>query len=150
MATDNKPAAANAAPTDEQLTAARTAGAADAQAAAAKQSAEAGALAQKAERDRVAGILGHAEAAGRRSLAEHLAFKTDSTVEAAAALMAASAKEAAAAPVDRLAAAMAREGNPKIGADGDPAEKPKVTAPNAANVFAFRRECVAKVRAAGK
>ena len=53
MATDNKPAAANAAPIDEQLASARAAGAADAQATAAKQSAEAGAMAQKAERDRV-------------------------------------------------------------------------------------------------
>ena len=41
------------------------------------------------ERARVAAILSHAQAAGRRTLAEHLAFSTDSTVEEAATLMAA-------------------------------------------------------------
>jgi ClpP class serine protease len=110
------PAATASAPTDEQLAAARTAGAQEAQAAAAKQVADANAAGAKAERERIAGILAHAEAEGRRKMAEHLAFKTDSTIEAAAALMAVAPKEAASA-ANPLAAKMDALGNPKVAAD---------------------------------
>lgn len=40
-----------------------------------------------AERERISAIMNLAEAAGRRTLAEHLAFSTDSTVEEATTLM---------------------------------------------------------------
>jgi signal peptide peptidase SppA len=138
-----KPAATAA--TAEQLAAERAAGLAEGQAATTKAAADAAAASQQAERDRVAGILGHAEAAGREGLAKHLAFKTNSTVDDAAALLAASAKETAAV-ANPLAAAMNQVPNPKVGAD---VEATKETAPstiNTANVYAFRKECVAKVR----
>lgn len=48
--------------------------------------------ARKAEQTRIAGIIGHAEASGRESLAQHLAFSTTMTVEAAAAALAAAPK----------------------------------------------------------
>jgi hypothetical protein len=50
------------------------------------------ALVAAAERERIATILSHPEAAGRRSLAEHLAFNTDTDVEAAVTLMALAGK----------------------------------------------------------
>lgn len=65
--------------------------------------AEARAEGAAAERTRIGAILGSAEAADRRSLAEHFAFKTDMSVEAVEAALAASPKAAAAAPA--LAAA---------------------------------------------
>jgi signal peptide peptidase SppA len=52
----------------------------------------------KAERTRISGILQHAEAAGRTALAQHLAFETDTSVEAAGGLLKVAAKEAAAEP----------------------------------------------------
>lgn len=51
-----------------------------------------------AERARVAGILNANEAQGREQLARHLAFSTDMTPEAAAAVLAASPRQAEAAP----------------------------------------------------
>lgn len=79
-----------------------------------------------AERTRVKAILTHAEAAGRGELANHLAFDTQMTAEAATALLAKAAKEqapAAAAPAptaaaNPLAAAMAAAGTPGIQAEG--------------------------------
>jgi hypothetical protein len=59
--------------------------------------------ARKAEQGRIAGIIGHAEASGREALAQHLAFTTTMTVEAAAAILAAAPK--AGAPVPAPAAA---------------------------------------------
>lgn len=56
---------------------------------------QAAAEARTAERARVSGIMNHAEAAGRGSLANHLAMNTDLSVEAAAAILAAAPKEAA-------------------------------------------------------
>ena len=44
------------------------------------------------ERTRISGILTHAEAAGRTSLAQHLAFNSDMSVEAAGSILAAGAK----------------------------------------------------------
>lgn len=97
-----------------------------------------------AERARVAGILTHAEAAGRTKLAEHLAFKTDSTVEAAAAMLAAAPKEVAV--KNALAEAMSGVPNPQVGADGAESGEKKVVAPNPANIYAFRQKCVADSR----
>lgn len=77
-----------------------------------------------AERARIKGILASAEADGRTDLANHLAFETDSTVEASVALLSKSAKAAAPAPakVDPLAAAMAGVKNPAVGADTEAGE----------------------------
>jgi hypothetical protein len=50
------------------------------------------ALVASAERARITTILSHPEAAGRRALAEHLAFNTDTDVEAAVTLMALAGK----------------------------------------------------------
>jgi hypothetical protein len=129
----NQPAAATnqpAAITQQDLDAAKAAGIAEGKAAAkteaeanAKKDAEASAA--KAAQDRIAGILTHAEAAGRRTLAEHIAFKTTQSVEEAAAMLVAAPKEAAAvasnplaAPSSLLAAAMAKIPNPNVGAGG--------------------------------
>lgn len=54
--------------------------------------AEGRALGAEAERVRIAAILGHAEAAGRESLAQHYAFKTAVTPEEASAALAAAPK----------------------------------------------------------
>lgn len=83
---------------------------ADAQAKAAKEAAE-------AAQARISGILSHAEAVGRRAQAEHLAFKTATTVEDAVAILATAQKETAA-PENLLAKAMAKIDNPTVGADG--------------------------------
>lgn len=110
-----------------------------------------------AERTRISAILTHAEAEGRSKLAQHLAFKTTQSVEDAAAMLAAAPKEVAAKdPTNRFAAAMDAQGNPNLVPDGaasnndaaGDAGKPSV--PVAANIYKFRRECVAKARAAGK
>jgi signal peptide peptidase SppA len=54
--------------------------------------------ARKAERERIKGITGHENAKGREDLAAYLAHDTDNTVEAAAAILAASPKAAAEEP----------------------------------------------------
>ncbi|GAB5451828.1 MAG: S49 family peptidase [Halioglobus sp.] len=69
------------------------------------------------ERERIQGILGHEEAQGRSDLANHLAFKTDMTVEAAAAALAASGVEDDSPPGSELDQAMQNAGSPGIGAD---------------------------------
>lgn len=126
MANESKaPATTTAAPSTEQLAAERAAGVTEGQAGVAAQVSKAEATGAAGERARVAGILTHAEAAGRGKLAEHLAFKTSTNIEDAAALLAAAPKEAVAAPANPLAAAMAAVPNPKVGADaagGDEAE----------------------------
>ncbi|MGF6692662.1 S49 family peptidase [Metapseudomonas resinovorans] len=72
----------------------------------------------KAERERVRGILGHAEAKGRSGLAEHLAYETDLSVEAAGAMLAKAPADGgsldASTSLDRV---MANESQPKVGAD---------------------------------
>ncbi len=84
------------------------------------------AAARNEERARVQGIVGHAEAAGREELAQHLAFGTDLGVDAAAAILKASPKKAAApAPANTNAnaqpkaspflAAMQRSDHPNVG-----------------------------------
>lgn len=48
--------------------------------------------ARQVERDRIKAIVGHAEAEGRSSLANHLAFSTDLTPDAAGSILATSPK----------------------------------------------------------
>lgn len=141
MANDPKAPAPTAA-TEEQLNTARADGRAEGVAQATAELtpkiAEASAAATTAERDRIAGILTHAEASGRRALAEHLAFKTGATIADAAALLAAAPKETAAA--NPLAAAMANVPNPQVGAAADAA--PTASAPrvsSSADIFEMRR-----------
>jgi capsid assembly protease len=113
--------------TEDQLNAARAEGRAAAAADNAKAIADAQALAAKeagtAAQARISGILTHAEAGGRRALAEHLAFKTAISVDDAAAMLAAAPKEAAAAPANLLAAAMNGIPNPKVGAEAGEGEE---------------------------
>lgn len=147
MSDANKGAAPgnNAAITPEQLADARAAGVAEGKTTGA---AEATKAAREAERARISAITTHAEAAGRTKLAEHLAHKTEMSVDDAVAMLAAAPKEAAAAaPSNLLAAAMGKIPNPKVGADAGEGEAAKITPPNPATVYAFRRECVAKARA---
>jgi signal peptide peptidase SppA len=70
---------------------------------------------------RIEGILNHAEAAERGDLAKHLAFKTQMSVEEAAALLAVSPKAAAKveqpAGTNAFAAAMSKD-NPQVGSGG--------------------------------
>lgn len=81
------------------------------------------------ERDRVSGILGNEEAEGRKSLAEHFAFKTDMSVEDAVSAMA-SAPLADDAPVgSSLDDAMASTDAPNIGAaasDNQPSDADRI------------------------
>lgn len=86
-----------------------------------KQLAAAQAQAAAYAQARISTILTHAEADGRRTLAEHLAFKTQTNVEDAIALLAAAPKESAG-PTNLLAAAMAKVDNPKVGAEGEHAD----------------------------
>jgi signal peptide peptidase SppA len=76
-----------------------------------------------AERARVSAILGSEEAVGREDMAKHLAFETDTTVEAAVALLGKAPKAAAAtaapAKANALDAAMRDVGNANVGADAD-------------------------------
>ena len=74
-----------------------------------------------AERARVQGILASEQADGRTDLAQHMAFETDTTVEAAVAMLSKSPK--AAAPKGNFQSfsnAMTQEGNPNVGADAEP------------------------------
>lgn len=66
------------------------------------------------ERKRIAGIMNSKEAEGRKDLAEHFAYETDMSVEAAVAALA----KAPAAVADPLGAAMNNEPNDVIGDDG--------------------------------
>lgn len=73
-----------------------------------------------AERARIKGIQGHANAAGKTLLANHLAMDTDLSVEAAGAILAAAAPEAtetAVATASPFAAAMDTSDHPALGAD---------------------------------
>lgn len=75
-----------------------------------------------AERARVQAILASEEAAGREELAQHLAFESNTPADAARALLAKAPKAAAKAATqfDQFNAAMTREGNANVGADGEP------------------------------
>lgn len=71
-----------------------------------------------AERTRINAILGSDEAKGRGALANHLAFETEMSADAAKAMLGKAAKETAEAPsTDALGAAMGRLKNPSVGAD---------------------------------
>lgn len=80
--------------------------------------AEGEASGRTAERARVKAILGAEEARGRDDLAQHLAFDTDTTAEAALALLgkAPKAEEAKGQGFAKFDAAMKTEGNPAVGA----------------------------------
>lgn len=94
----------------------------DAEAATAQAAATAAATARTTERTRIAAIQSHAEAADRQTLARHLALNTDMDVDAAAGILAASPKEAKAAPAVPAAGhspfknAMAGSEHPNVGA----------------------------------
>jgi ClpP class serine protease len=128
--------------TQEQLDAAKAAGVAEGKASATADAK----TAKDAERARIAAITGHAEATGREKLAAHFAHNTEMSVEDAGKALAAAPKEAATQPTNLLAAAMGKIENPKVGADAGEGEAKKVTPPVAAEIYAFRRECVAKAR----
>ncbi len=70
-----------------------------------------------AERERIAAILNHDEAKGREAQAKALALDTELTPEAAAKVLAASPKEAAAG--DQFSRHMAKLGNPEVGPDDE-------------------------------
>jgi ClpP class serine protease len=79
----------------------------------------------QAERERIGAIMGHENAKGRQALANHLAFETDSTVEAAAGVLAAAAMEESPAVMGdgtALDTLMGATTQPDIGADkgGEP------------------------------
>lgn len=136
---------------DAKLAAAKAegeaAGKASAEADAAKKLAEAQTAAGAAAQARISAILTHAEAAGRATLAQHLAFKTTQSVDEAVAMLTAAPKQTAAS--NQFAAAMDAEGNPRLAPDAAGKDAGTVVAaPDAANVYAFRRECVAKARKA--
>lgn len=94
------------------------------QQAATQQAAAAAQEARTAERTRVSGIIGCEEAKGRESLANHLAMKTEMSVDEAKAILAATpvaaaatpAAEAAPAATNQFAAAMDATKNPNVGA----------------------------------
>lgn len=73
---------------------------------------------REAERTRIAGITGHEAAKGKSALANHLALKTDLSVEDAAKILAAAAPEKAEGDTNAFAAAMDASAHPAVGADG--------------------------------
>jgi ClpP class serine protease len=97
-----------------------------------------------AERTRISSILGCEEAKGRTTLAQHLAFSTDMTVEAAKGMLNVAAKETAATTANAanpLDAAMSRHPNPTVGADtntGDQTDDQKAAAMASSIVTAYR------------
>lgn len=76
---------------------------------------------EKNERARISGIMKCEESEGRRELAEHLAFNTDMSVEAAKAILGAAPKKEAApaASASPFDAAMTATGNPDVGASAE-------------------------------
>lgn len=101
------------------------------QQAATQQAAAAAQEARTAERTRVSGIIGCEEAKGRESLANHLAMKTEMSVDEAKAILAASPVTAAATPAadsapaatNQFAAAMDATKNPNVGAGAAAADE---------------------------
>jgi hypothetical protein len=85
------------------------------------------------ERKRIAGILSSKEADGRKDLAEHLAYNTDLSVEAATAML----SKAPVAKADILSDAMAGEPNSVIGDEGEPPREPSKAENLAANFAAM-------------
>ena len=92
----------------------------------------------KAERERVGAILSCEEAKDRGKQALHLALQTDTSVEDAKKLLAASAKESGS---QMFAQLMATQANPKVGLDGGgdlAGDKPTIS--TAAEIFARRKQ----------
>lgn len=92
----------------------------------------------KGEKARIAAILGHAEAKGRRKLAEHIALGTNMSVKAAAAMLRAAPKSApsTSAKGNGFDARLRAQGNPKIGVAASGAAKKNPDAEAAAQVVA--------------
>lgn len=124
-----------AAPTAAQLAAAQAQGVEEGAAVGTKAGVD-------AERARIAGIIGHPEASGRRQLAEHIAFKTSSSIEDAIAMLAAAPKEAAAS-ANPLAAAMARTPNPAVGVGNGETRPEGENRLSASNIYDMRAKAVA-------
>jgi len=94
-----------------------------------------------AERTRISAILGSDEAKGRTSMAQHLAFETEMTADAAKALLAKAPAEAKAEAANPLAAAMSQVKNPDVGADtnaDNQSDDAKATALASSIVAAYR------------
>ena len=96
--------------------------------------------AKQAERQRVGAIIGHPNAKGREAMANHLAFKTDMSVDDAASLLAAAPvaqvaepekKDEAAKPKnEKFVEAMNQDDHPNVGPDGKPLESAEKTQAN--------------------
>lgn len=96
--------------------------------------------AKLAERQRIEAITGHANAKGREAMANHLAFKTDMSVDDAASLLAAAPvaqvaepekKDEAAKPKnEKFVEAMNQDDHPNVGPDGKPLESAEKTQAN--------------------
>ena len=97
----------------------------------------------KAERARVSGIVGCDEAKGRESLAQHLAYQTDTDVGAAKAILAASPKASAGSGA-AFKEAMDNGAHPNVGAVGGAANGDKPGEQSAAAGI------LASVRASGQ
>lgn len=133
MSNTQKPNAAAAeasSATAEQLAQARAEGRAEGLAEGTKQ-------ASASERARIKGVLTHPEAEGRSELAQHLAFETDLTVEAAGGMLAKAPKQGVS-PTSPLAAAMQQLGTPGVRAE-EPSQAPAAASINPSAVYAARR-----------
>ena len=96
--------------------------------------------AKQAERQRVGAIIGHPNAKGREAMANHLAFKTDMSVDDAAALLAVApvarvevvekTEEAAKPKNEKFVEAMNQDDHPNVGPDGKPLESAEKTQAN--------------------
>lgn len=138
MKQEDKNTPATNAATEQQLAAARAEGVAQATAELTPKIAAAASEATAAERTRISGILGHAEATGRRAMAEHLAFKTGSSIEDAASLLAVAPKEDAAAAA--FTQRMAGVDNPAVGSDAPQQNGTAPTIASSAEIFDLRRK----------
>lgn len=85
--------------------------------------------AKLAERQRIEAITGHANAKGREAMANHLAFKTDISVDDAASLLAAAPVAQVAEP-EKFVEAMNQDDHPNVGPDGKPLEPAEKTQAN--------------------
>lgn len=126
--TDNQE---NHMPTPEELATAQAAKPAAEAAAPATESMDAASI-KKAEKERCSAIMGCDEAKGNETLANHLAFNTEMSVDDAKQTLSASKPQTVAATTpapatgaNPLEAAMAATPNPNVGADGEGAAAPQ-------------------------
>lgn len=91
----------------------------------------------KGERARVSGIIGCEEAKGRESLAQHLAYQTDTGVDAAKAILAASPKASGSGAAFKEA--MDNGAHPNVGANGGNANGDKGEQSAAAGILSAVR-----------